>query len=106
MSDLTPEDIDIIIESYYQTKKEIKSLQSKQDEYKAIINKVLNNNNVDIIKGNNLQVKRIIQSRKYLDKGSIPDDIFDKYSVKRKISMLIIKNNNSVSKSRSRSRSR
>lgn len=101
-NNLLPEEIDTVIEYYSKLKQDIKKLEEKQEEYKEILLSVLNSTNTDIIKGKRFQIRRILQKRKYLNKKNVPDDIFNKYSITKTISVLTIKPNEKIKRSRSK----
>jgi hypothetical protein len=98
---LDPNEIDTVIESYYQTKQEIKKLEEKHDEFRQILYDLLNSSNTDIIKGKNLQVRKIVQNRSFVNKDKIPENILEQCMSKKKITILTVHPN--IRKSRSRS---
>lgn len=98
---LDPNEIDTIIESYYQTKQQIKKLEDKHEEFRKILYELLNSSNTDIIKGKNLQVRKIVQNRTFVNKEKIPENILEQCLSKKKITILTVHPN--VKKSRSRS---
>jgi hypothetical protein len=87
---LSLDEIDEVIQDYHKIKQDIKKQKYTLNEYKKIINGLMDEHNINIIKGKNLQIKRSIIKRKMLLKVNVPEEVFDKYSILNEYSMLTI----------------
>ena len=82
MSKFDKNDISNLLQKWFETKKEIASLEKKCDKYKKYIDAILEENNTDSLSSNELILKRKIIIKNTLSKNDVPKDIWDKYSKK------------------------
>ena len=91
MSNYNMNDIESMVEDWYELKKEMKELVKRDDQYKKIFTKVLNKNDVNTIDTDDYRLTLRNQKRKYLSKELIPKNIVDDYLVERECKMFYIK---------------
>lgn len=88
---LSPGEIDEIITLWQEAKIESKRLEAKEQEYKRILNQVLDLTGSDAIKGKFLQVERRVQKRRYLTRRMVPIEVFERYAKTSEISALYLR---------------
>jgi hypothetical protein len=98
--DISPLDIDHIIDKWNETKKQAKRLHELEEKYRLVIDKIMDKYETDKIQGTNLKISRYEIRRRFLTKENVPPEIYDKYAVQKTISCFRI----SGSKVKSRSK--
>ncbi len=68
-----------LLSEWYDIKKQISKLQSKEDEIKQTISNIMDDEDVSIIETNNYKVSRSYNKRTSLSKNSIPEELWKKY---------------------------
>lgn len=82
---LSPDELDNIIQRWDETKKKIKSLQETEEKYRLVIGKIMDNFEIDAIHGKGLKVSRYNINKRFLIRENIPEEIYNKYSVKKQV---------------------
>jgi hypothetical protein len=75
-------DILDILQDWYESKKQLDALEKKIQKYKTSIAKEMNNRDVDQITESGFIVKRRRNTRSYITKGNVPEEIWNRYSSK------------------------
>jgi len=75
-------DILDILQDWYESKKQLDALEKKIQKYKTTIAKEMNNRDVDQITESGFIVKRRRNTRSYITKGNVPEEIWNRYSSK------------------------
>ena len=76
------DDIDTILEKWYEGKEKIAMLQKRMESYKKYIERRMNKSGQNQIRTSKYFAMREIRSRSYISKKSIPKELWDKYSHK------------------------
>ena len=76
------EEINTLIDKWYETKTQISSLEAKLDKYKKYVSKIMDNNNTNSISNKKYKISRKKMSRDIISKKDIPTDLWSKYSKK------------------------
>ena len=74
--------MDEILEKWYDTKEKISLLEKKLEKYKSAIASEMNKKDVDKLSSDNFSITRRRNTRTYMSKDNVPEDIWKKYSVK------------------------
>ena len=85
--------IDDVLNSWYNAKEEISSLEKKCDKYKKQIEDIMDSNEKDVLKSSLYTVNRRNISRKSVSRETLPKDIFEKYATYSVYSSLYISKN-------------
>ena len=85
--------IDDILNSWYNAKEEISSLEKKCDKYKKQIETIMDSDEKDILKASLYTVNRRNISRKTVSRETLPKDIFERYATYSVYSSLYISKN-------------
>jgi hypothetical protein len=80
MSKTNSDDIETVLEKWYQTKQEIAMLQKKQDSYKKYIERRMNKNGEDRIHSSNYHIIRELRSRSGISKKLVPPEVWNRYA--------------------------
>jgi hypothetical protein len=70
---------DDVVNKWKLSKEMIKKHEKEEEYYKKIIEKYMNKKEVDKIESSSFCVKRSMQSRSFIDKETLPTDIWNKY---------------------------
>jgi hypothetical protein len=84
MSKISKEDISIVLDKWYETKKEISELEKKLEKYKKIVDKYFDYNDINSISDNNFVLKRKEIIKNTVSKKDLPTEIWNKYSKESK----------------------
>ena len=71
-----------ILEKWAEAKEKLEKLEERIAKYKALISKEMNQKNVDKLSYGNYTVSRRRNTRTYLTKESVPENIWKQYSTK------------------------
>jgi hypothetical protein len=88
---LDPAEIDDLITDFYETRTQLQELERKGKRLKALIHRLLDVTNSNVIKGRALELTRRIQKRRVITKSDVPQEIFDEYSRSIEVQMLYVK---------------
>ena len=77
---INDDDIETLLQNWYQTKLDIVLLEKKCDKYKNYAEKILNTLEKDSIATNDFTLKRNNMSRSTISKKDVPVDIWKEYS--------------------------
>jgi hypothetical protein len=75
-------DISNILYNWYETKKDIASLERKQQKYKQIITRYLDNQGSNTVSNSRYVLVRRYSTRETIKKSSVPPDVWRRYSVR------------------------
>lgn len=75
-------DLEITLKKWHDAKNKLDLLEEKIKKYKAIINKEMNRQNVDKLSSKEFTVTRRRNTRTYITKDSVPNEIWKEYSTK------------------------
>jgi len=89
--DYTEEDIDTLLEKWYKIKQEIALLEKKCDKYKKYAEKIMNDQEVNLLSNQVYSLTKREMNRAVLLKEDIPRDIWNKYSKSITYPMYVIK---------------
>jgi hypothetical protein len=70
------------LEKWYEAKEKMAKLEDKINNYKSIVTKELNKNNTDTVTSGGFTVNRRRNTKTYLSKDSVPENVWKQYSVK------------------------
>jgi predicted O-linked N-acetylglucosamine transferase (SPINDLY family) len=87
---LDPTEIDGLITDFYENKIQLQELVRKEKRLKALIHRLLDITNSNIIKGHALELTRKTQQRRIITRSDVPSDVFNQYSRQIEIQMLHI----------------
>ena len=71
-----------ILEKWAEAKEKLEKLEERIAKYKALISKEMNQKNVDKLSYGNYTVSRRRNTRTYLTKESVPENIWKQYSTR------------------------
>lgn len=77
---LDSSDIKKLLEHWFEAKNEIIKLEKKIEKYKCVANRVMNQQNTNILTDNNIKLKRKEISRTTISKQDVPKDMWNKYA--------------------------
>ena len=77
---ISDEDINDLLENWYETKLQIANLEKKCDKYKKYSEKILDELGKNKHDTKNFSIKRTNMSRSTISKKDVPSDIWNKYS--------------------------
>ena len=89
--DYSNEDIDTLLEKWYETKQQIALLEKKCDKYKKYAEKIMNNSDISQLSNNLYTLTKREMSRDVLSKDDLPKEIWNKYSRNISYPMYLIK---------------
>ena len=75
-------DIGSILHKWHEAKEKLALLEDKVNKYKLAISKEMNSKGVDKITGGGYVVSRRRNTRSYLSKESVPENIWKEYATK------------------------
>lgn len=84
-------ELESLASEWYQLKRQISQLKSKQDIIKHVIQEHLENEDETDIDTNNYEISIIKRSRNIVLKKDIPSDIWNKYMTRKEYEILSIK---------------
>lgn len=91
MSHLSPEKLEELFKEWKKVKKEISSLESREQEIKDIVKDLMKEVNSNKLKGINHYVEKKSQVRTTISKKDVPLDVWDKYSKDSSCDVLYLK---------------
>lgn len=100
---MSNDDIDNLLEKWYNAKLQISQLENKLNSFKVYAEKYMDKNNVDVIKNSIYSLDRRHINKTTISKKDLPPDIWDTYSKENFYSSFYI---NKISERRKRSRSK
>ena len=80
MDKINKKDIDELLSSWNETKKEIAALEKKLEKYKIYAENIINEMGKSELKTSKFTLKRRIINKSILSKSDVPPEIFKKYS--------------------------
>ena len=80
MSRINTSDISTLLERWSATKKQISILEEKIEKYKRVANRIMKQQNCDVLYGDDHTLKRKHMSRSTVNKRDLPEHIWDKYA--------------------------
>lgn len=80
-----------ILSKWDNTKKKLEILESRISKYKSKVSKEMNSRGVDTITSGNYTVNRRRNTRTYITKENLPEDIWKKYSTRCSYDAFFIK---------------
>lgn len=87
-------DLNILLENWYSTKKQIKQLEERLESYKKDIEQRMLTQGVKRLDSNMYTVQRCKCTRETLSKKNVPTDIWNKYSRMTTYDSYIVKKRN------------
>jgi hypothetical protein len=95
------EDINNLLDKWYEAKQEISSLEKKIEKYKLYVEDIMNKRNIDVLSSYKITVQRKEQNRTTISKKDLPSDIWDRYCKELFYNVFYIsKKNNKIRKSK------
>ena len=85
------DDIDILLEKWYEAKQELALLEKKCDKYKKFAEKIMNDKKRDSLSNGYYTLNRRDMCRDILSKSDVPNEIWNKYSRNIRYPMYTIK---------------
>lgn len=73
-------DISTILYNWYEIKKDIASLERKQQKYKQIITRYLDNQNSNTVSNSRYVLVRRYSTRETIKKSNVPPDVWRRYA--------------------------
>ena len=98
MSNIDKKDVDILLNKWYETKKEISELEKKLEKYKKYAKSIMEDTNSDEIKSSKFTLKRKNNNKIILSKKDVPPEIYKRYASTSNFDMFTLKDNNKVYK--------
>jgi hypothetical protein len=99
------EDINSLLDKWYEAKQEISSLEKKIEKYKMYVEDIMNKRNIDILSSDKIIVQRKEQNRTTISKKDLPSDIWDRYCKELFYNVFYIsKKGNKIRKSKKKSK--
>jgi len=89
--DYTDDDIDTLLDKWYNIKQEIALLEKKCDKYKKYAERIMNDKEVNLLSNSVYSLTKREMNRAVLLKEDIPRDIWNKYSKSISYPMYVIK---------------
>jgi len=83
--------IDEVLEKWYSGKEKIKILEDKIEKYRKIITKELDSKGTNSLTENGYNVTRRKNTKTYVSKDSLPEEIWKKYCLRSNYDSLTIK---------------
>ena len=74
------DDLEVILEKWYNAKKDISILEKKCDNYKKTMEKLMDRGNTNSISSRHYEVSRKENTRTSVSKASLPADLWNTYS--------------------------
>lgn len=79
---ITKDDIDTLLEKWYDTKEKIAEMQKRLEKYKKLADKIMNSEDKESIVTRDFTLQRREMTRTTISKEDVPTDIWNKYSHK------------------------
>jgi hypothetical protein len=89
--DYTDDDIDTLLDKWYNIKQEIALLEKKCDKFKKYAERIMNDKDVNLLSNSVYSLTKREMNRSVLLKEDIPRDIWNKYSKSISYPMYVIK---------------
>jgi hypothetical protein len=86
-------DLETILSKWNDDKKKLEILESRINKYKVKITKEMNSKDTDKISTNNYTVTRRRNTRTYVTRENLPEDIWKKYSTRCSFDALFLSKN-------------
>jgi hypothetical protein len=86
-------DIDTLLDKWYDTKEQIGILEKKLEKYKKYAERIMDNEDKDELSNFNYKLTRRNMSRTTLSKEDMPKDIWNKYARNINYPMYILRKN-------------
>jgi hypothetical protein len=94
------EDINNLLDKWYEAKQEISSLEKKIEKYKLYVEDIMNKRNIDVLSSDKITVQRKEQNRTTISKKDLPSDIWDRYCKELFYNVFYISKKNKIRKSK------
>jgi len=98
------DDINNLLDKWYEAKQEISSLEKKIEKYKMYIEDIMNKRNIDVLSSDKITVQRKEQNRTTISKKDLPSDIWDRYCKELFYNVFYISKKSNIRKSKKKSK--
>jgi hypothetical protein len=98
------DDINNLLDKWYEAKQEISSLEKKIEKYKMYIEDIMNKRNIDVLSSDKITVQRKEQNRTTISKKDLPSDIWDRYCKELFYNVFYISKKGNIRKSKKKSK--
>jgi|MDTG01.4.fsa_nt_gb hypothetical protein len=79
---VTSEDIETLLDEWWNAKEEISLLKTKIEKYKKLATKIMKKRDVNSLASSSLQLRRKTQKTSRMLKGNVPTPVWDQYAVR------------------------
>ena len=100
------EDIENLLNKWYNSKQELSQLEKKIEKYKMLAENLMNKENTDVIKSDKYILQRKEMNRTIIGKKDLPEDIWNRYSKELFYNAFYISKKNEKSSGRKKKSSR
>jgi hypothetical protein len=80
MNHINSEDINELLEKWFNAKQNITSLEQQCEKYKKLADRIMNTKNTNTLSSNKFKVSRNKKTRSSLGKKDVPQNIWNSYS--------------------------
>lgn len=84
-------DIDILLEKWYDAKKELSALEKKVENYKKFAERIMDKENINNLSNDKYNLIKREMNRTVLAKDDVPREIWHKYSKNISYSMFVLR---------------
>jgi hypothetical protein len=87
------ENVDSLLDKWYQTKNEIAELEKVLDKYKTHAERIMSSKNINVISNTKYSLTKREMNRSILAKDDVPKEVWNKYSKNINYNMFVIRKN-------------
>jgi len=99
------ENVDSLLDKWYQTKNEIAELEKVLDKYKTHAERIMSSKNINVISNTKYSLTKREMNRSILAKDDVPKEVWNKYSKNINYNMFVIrKKSEKLKRSKKRSK--